>query len=353
MTAHKVPAPPPPPSGPVPWDKDFALARLADMLRIRRMEEKCAELYGQQKIRGFLHLYIGEEAIAAAVLPALSADDNIVATYREHAHALLRGIGMGSIMAEMYGKQEGCSRGRGGSMHLFDRARRFYGGNAIVGGGLPLAVGLALADKLSKHQALTACFFGEGAMAEGAFHEAMNLAALWQLPVLFCCENNLYAMGTALARSESQTDLCVKAASYGMLTLRVDGMDVVAVHEAVQRAAQQVRAGGGPVFVELQTYRFRAHSMFDPELYRDKQEVEAWKTRGPIHTYTARLKAQGRLSEDEFLVLDARAQAEVEAAVAFAEAGTWEPVEDLLRDVYTPQPSSLPLPLGEGVERST
>lgn len=353
MTEHKVPAPPPPPSGPVPWDKDFALARLADMLRIRRMEEKCAELYGQQKIRGFLHLYIGEEAIAAAVLPALSADDNIVATYREHAHALLRGIGMGSIMAEMYGKQEGCSRGRGGSMHLFDRARRFYGGNAIVGGGLPLAVGLALADKLLKRQALTACFFGEGAMAEGAFHEAMNLAALWQLPVLFCCENNLYAMGTALARSESQTDLCVKAASYGMLTLRVDGMDVVAVHEAVQRVAQQMRAGGGPVFVELQTYRFRAHSMFDPELYRDKQEVEAWKTRGPIHTYTARLKAQGRLSEDEFLVLDARAQAEVEAAVAFAEAGTWEPVEDLLRDVYTPQPSSLPLPLGEGVERST
>ena len=348
MTEHKVPAPPPPPSGPVPWDKDFALARLADMLRIRRMEEKCAELYGQQKIRGFLHLYIGEEAIAAAALPALSADDNIVATYREHAHALLRGVGMGSIMAEMYGKQEGCSRGRGGSMHLFDRARRFYGGNAIVGGGLPLAVGLALADKLSKHQALTACFFGEGAMAEGAFHEAMNLAALWQLPVLFCCENNLYAMGTALARSQSQTDLCVKAASYGMVTLRVDGMDVVAVHEAVQRAAQQVRAGGGPVFVELQTYRFRAHSMFDPELYRSKQEVEAWKTRGPIHTYTARLKAQGRLSEDEFLALDARAQAEVDAAVAFAEAGTWEPVEDLLRDVDTPTPSLLPFPAGEG-----
>ena len=347
MTEHKVPAPPPPPSGPVPWDKDFALARLADMLHIRRMEEKCAELYGQQKIRGFLHLYIGEEAIAAAALPALSADDNIVATYREHAHALLRGVDMGSVMAEMYGKQEGCSRGRGGSMHLFDRARRFYGGNAIVGGGLPLAVGLALADKLLKRQALTACFFGEGAMAEGAFHEAMNLAALWQLPVLFCCENNLYAMGTALARSESQTDLCVKAASYGMVTLRVDGMDVVAVHEAVQRAAQQVRAGGGPVFVELQTYRFRAHSMFDPELYRSKQEVEAWKTRGPIHTYTARLKAQGRLSEDEFLALDARAQAEVDAAVAFAEAGTWEPVEDLLRDVYTPQPSSLPFPAGE------
>lgn len=326
-----------PPSGPVPWDKPFALAVLSDMLRIRRMEEKAAELYGQQKIRGFLHLYIGEEAVAAGALRALTPDDNVVATYREHGHALLRGLKMGPIMAEMFGKQEGCSRGRGGSMHLFDRATRFFGGQAIVGGGLPLAAGLALADKLSKRQALTACFFGEGAIAEGAFHEAMNLAALWRLPALFCCENNLYAMGTALARSESQTDLCVKAASYGMATVRVDGMDVVAVHEAVQRAAQQVRTGGDPVFVELQTYRFRAHSMFDPDLYRDKKEVEAWKTRGPIHTYSARLKAQGSLTEDEFLVLDAAAQAEVDAAVAFAEAGTWEPIEDLLRDVHTPE----------------
>jgi pyruvate dehydrogenase E1 component alpha subunit len=327
---------PPPPSGPVPWDKAFALAVLSSMLRIRRMEEKAAELYGQQKIRGFLHLYIGEEAVAAGAVHALKVDDNIVATYREHGHALMRGIGMGPIMAEMYGKQTGCSRGRGGSMHLFDRGHRLFGGQAIVGEGLPLAVGLALADKMSKRQALTACFFGEGAMAEGAFHEAMNLAALWQLPVLFCCENNFYAMGTALARSESQTDLCVKAASYGVATVRVDGMDVVAVHEAVHHAAQQVRLGGNPLFVELQTYRFRAHSMFDPELYRDKQEVEAWKTRGPIHNYSARLKAQGSLSEEEFLALDTAVQDEVDAAVAFAEASLWEPVEDLLRDICTP-----------------
>jgi pyruvate dehydrogenase E1 component alpha subunit len=333
MSDLQVPAPP---TGPVPWNKQFALAMLSDMLRIRRMEEKAAELYGQQKIRGFLHLYIGEEAVATGALRALQAEDNVVATYREHGHALLRGVGMGAIMAEMYGKQEGCSRGRGGSMHLFDRAHRFFGGQAIVGGGLPLATGLALADKMSKRPALSACFFGEGAIAEGAFHEAMNLAALWQLPVLFCCENNLYAMGTALARSESQTNLCVKAASYGMATVQVDGMDVVAVHEAVQGAAQQVRSAGAPVFVELQTYRFRAHSMFDPDLYRDKKELEAWKTRGPIHTYSARLKAQGSLTEDEFLALDAAAQAEVETAVGIAEAGTWEPVEDLLRDVYTP-----------------
>ena len=334
MSIPQVPAPP---SGPVPWDKALSLSMLADMLRIRRMEEKCAELYGQQKIRGFLHLYIGEEAVATGALHALQAQDNVVATYREHGHALLRGVRMDAIMAEMYGKQEGCSRGRGGSMHLFDRGRRFYGGNAIVGGGLPLAAGLALADRMLPRQALTACFFGEGAMAEGAFHEAANLAALWQLPVLFCCENNLYAMGTALARSESQTDLCVKAASYGMATVRVDGMDVVAVHEAVQRAAQQVRTTSRPVFVELQTYRFRAHSMFDPDLYRDKAEVEAWKTRGPIHTFTTRLKAQGSLTEEDFLALDAAAQAEVDAAVAFAEAGSWEPVDDLLRDVHTPE----------------
>ncbi|MFZ2124584.1 MAG: pyruvate dehydrogenase (acetyl-transferring) E1 component subunit alpha [Rhodoferax sp.] len=334
MSDFKVPAPP---TGPVPWDKQFALALLADMLRIRRMEEKAVELYGQQKIRGFLHLYIGEEAVATGALRALQPQDNVVATYREHGHALIRGLGMNAIMAEMFGKQEGCSRGHGGSMHLFDRATRFYGGQAIVGGGLPLAVGLALADQLSGRSALSACFFGEGAVAEGAFHEAMNLAALWQLPVLFCCENNLYAMGTALARSESQTDLCAKAASYRMAAVSVDGMDVVAVHEAVLGAAQQVLQLQRPVFLEFRTFRFRAHSMFDPELYRDKQEVQAWKTRGPIHTFSERLKAQGDLSEEEFLALDAAAQTEVDAAVAFAEAGSWEPVSDLLRDVHTAQ----------------
>ncbi len=317
------------------WSKELTLALLADMLRVRRMEEKAAELYGQQKIRGFLHLYIGEEAIAAGAMRALRPEDNVVATYREHGHALLRGLGMDAIMAEMYGKQQGCSRGRGGSMHLFDREHRFFGGQAIVAAGLPLATGLALADKMQGRAGLTACFFGEGAVAEGAFHEAMNLAALWQLPLLFCCENNRYAMGTALALSQAQTDLCVKAASYCMASLQVDGMDVVAVHEGLKSAAQQVR-DKGPVFVELQTYRFRAHSMFDPELYRDKQEVQAWKQRGPIHNFSACLKAQGSLTEDEFLALDSAAQAEVDAAVAFAEAGSWEPVEDLLRDVTTP-----------------
>jgi pyruvate dehydrogenase E1 component alpha subunit len=326
---------PPPPSGPVPYSKELSLALLFDMLRIRRLEEKSAELYSAGSIRGFLHLYIGEEAVATGCMRALAPEDNVVATYREHGHALVRGVPMGAIMAEMYGKREGCSRGRGGSMHLFDASRRFYGGNAIVGGGLPLAVGLGLAARLRRHSNLTACFFGEGAVAEGAFHESMNLAQLWRLPVVFFCENNLYAMGTALERSESQTDLCIKAAAFGMATLKADGMDVVAVHEAAKRACAYVHAQRAPIFVELQTYRFRAHSMFDPDLYRDKREIEAWKTRGPIHTFSARLKAQGQLTEEPFLELDARAMREVDEAVAFAEAGTWEPVGDLTKDVYT------------------
>ena len=312
------------------------LGQYRTMLRIRRFEERCAELYSAERIRGFVHLYIGEEAVATGALHALEPGDNIVATYREHGHALLRGMPMRTILAEMYGKREGCSRGRGGSMHLFDAKLRLYGGNAIVAGGLPLAVGLALADKLQQVERVTACFFGEGAMAEGAFHEAINLAALWKVPALFCCENNLYAMGTALARSESQTDLCAKAASYGVPTAKVDGQDIVAVHEAAKKAQQHVREGKGPFFVEFQTYRYRAHSMFDPDLYRDKKEIEEWKTRGPLHTFTNRLKAEKKLTEKQFLALDAEVAKEVEDAVAFAEAGSWEPVEDLLKDVTAP-----------------
>jgi pyruvate dehydrogenase E1 component alpha subunit len=312
----------------------LSIRLLTGMLRIRRLEEKCAELYGAGKIRGFLHLYIGEEAVAAGALPALAPDDNVVATYREHGQALLRGVPMNAIMAEMYGKREGCSRGRGGSMHLFHAGTRFFGGNAIVGGGLPLAAGLALAAKLKGERRVTACFFGEGAVAEGAFHESMNLTQLWRLPVAWFLENNRYAMGTAVERSESQTDFCIKAAAFGMATLKVDGMDAVAVHDAANEACAHVRDGKGPVFVEFNTYRFRAHSMFDAELYRDKAEVERWKTRGPIHTFTARLKAQGDLTEEQFLEIDRAAMAEVQRAVDFAEAGDWEPVEDLLKDVY-------------------
>ena len=309
---------------------------LADMVRVRRMEEKCAELYGETKIRGFLHLYVGEEAVAAGSLRALDADDAVVATYREHAHALLRGVPMASIMAEMFGKQEGCSRGRGGSMHLFDADRRFYGGNAIVAGGLPLAVGLALADAMQQRNRVTACYFGDGAVAEGAFHESLNMAALWQLPVLFCCENNLYAMGTALERAQSQTDLAAKAAAYNVATLTVDGMDVAACHDATAKAVDSIRTAGGPFFLEFRTYRFRAHSMFDPELYRGKAEVEEWRTRDPITLFTDRCLRDGLLAPQDIADLEQAAAAEVDAAVAFADAGTWEDVADLERDVLTP-----------------
>ena len=280
-------------------DRELAALLLSDMVRVRLMEEKCAELYSAAKIRGFLHLYVGEEAVAAGSLRVLEAEDAVVATYRDHAHALLRGVPMTKIMAEMFGKQEGCSRGRGGSMHLFDARTRFYGGNAIVGGGLPLAAGLALADKQLGTPRVTACYFGEGAVAEGAFHESMNLAKLWQLPVLFCCENNLYAMGTAITVEQAQTDMTAKAESYRIPALAVDGMDVLACQAAAQEGAYQVRNGGGPFFLEFRTYRFRPHSMFDPELYREMAEVEHWRERDPIRSFTERGKAAGVLTDDD------------------------------------------------------
>ena len=316
-------------------DRDLGRSLLKDMLRIRRFEEKCAEVYSAGKIRGFLHLYIGEEAVAAGAMRAFGPEDAILATYREHGHALMRGIAAGAVMAEMYGKVEGCSHGRGGSMHIFDAPTRFYGGSAIVGGGLPLAVGFALADKLACRPRVTACFFGEGAVAEGEFHESLNLASLWKVPALFLCENNLYAMGTALDRSEADTDLCEKARSYKMPARSVDGMDVIAVKDATAQAAAEVRAGGGPQFLEFRTYRFRAHSMFDAELYRTKAEVEQWKPRCPILTFTNRLKAERLIDEPALAAIEAEVADEIARAVAFAEAGSWEPVENLARDVYT------------------
>jgi pyruvate dehydrogenase E1 component alpha subunit len=312
-------------------DRGHARHLLQQMLRIRRLEEKCAELYTQQKIRGFLHLYIGEEANAVGVMQALSAEDSVVATYREHGHALARGIAMGPLMAEMYGKLSGTSRGRGGSMHIFDRATRFYGGNAIVGGGLPLAVGLALAEKMRKGSGVAVCLFGEGAVAEGEFHESLNLAALWKLPVLFVCENNLYAMGSAIERTESETDIHRKAEAYRIDSHRVDGMDVVAVEAQTRKALDRIRTGAGPQFLECMTYRFRAHSMFDAQLYRDKAEVERWKERDPIKRFSDWAVASGLLHKEDVQMLEKQAATEVDAAVAFAEAGPWEPVGELCR----------------------
>ena len=318
----------------VQLEREHALALMRQMLRIRVFEDRCYQLYGQMKIRGFLHLYNGEEAVAVGALTPLRDSDAIVATYREHGHAIVRGIPMTRVMAELYGKQSGCSRGRGGSMHLFDAERRFFGGNAIVAGGLPIAVGLALAAKLQARTDVTVCFFGDGAVAEGEFHESLNLASLWTLPVLFICENNLYAMGTALQRAQAETDVTAKAGAYRIEARTVDGMDVLAVESAVRDAVAKMRRDGAPALLEMRTYRFRAHSMFDPQLYRDKAEIEAWQKKGPIVTLSTRLRASGLMSEDDYQRLERDALTEVDAAVQFAESAPWEAVSDLKRYVY-------------------
>jgi pyruvate dehydrogenase E1 component alpha subunit len=311
------------------------LELFTEMLRIRRFEERCVELYSSAAIRGFMHLCIGEEAVAVGVMRALDDADAVVSTYREHGHALARGLSMEAVLAEMFGRTSGTSRGRGGSMHLFDAARRFYGGNAIVGGGIPLAVGLALADAMQERRQVTACLFGDGAMAEGEFHESINLAALWRLPVVFCCENNRYAMGTALARSHAQTDLALRAASYGVRSWACDAMDVVAVREAASRAVDTARDGGGPCFLELRTYRFRAHSMYDADRYRDPAEIAGWRERDPVELLATALRTDGELDDLGRTSIEAEVTEQIDRAVAAAEAGPLEPVADLTRFVYS------------------
>ncbi len=316
-------------------DREIGKKLLHQMILIRRFEEKAAEMYTKEKIRGFLHLYIGEEAVATGVLHVLKSGDNILCTYREHGQALVRGVDAGVIMAEMYGKQEGCSKGRGGSMHLFDVNKKLYGGNAIVAGHLPMAVGLALADKKMKRDQITCCFFGEGAAAEGEFHEAMNLASLWQVPVLFVCENNLYAMGTAIKYTHAVTDLEKKAAGYGIASASADGMDLPSVLMAAHDAAATIHETGKPFFLVCNTYRFRAHSMFDAELYREKSEVEEWKQRDPIPAFSKYLTEHQLISDKEIKELETSIEKEIQHAVDFAEAGTFEPIENLTLFTYS------------------
>jgi pyruvate dehydrogenase E1 component alpha subunit len=326
-------------AGAPPVSREHGLHLLQQMLRIRRLEEKSAELYSEGKIRGFLHLYIGEEAVATGINESLRPEDVLVATYREHGQALLRGVSAGAILAEMYGKQEGCARGRGGSMHLFDAATNLYGGNAIVGGGLPLALGVALAQKMQKQPGITCCFFGDGAAAEGEFHETMNLASLWQVPLLFLLENNLYAMGTALERAHAMTQLYRKADGYAIAATQVDGMDVLAVEKTGREAVEFVRQRRQPFFLEIRTYRFRGHSAFDTELYRDKSEVEMWKEKDPILTFQAALEEHGLITPADLQEMERQVGAEMAEGVAFAEAGTWESVEDLTRFTYSEMPA--------------
>ena len=309
---------------------------LRQMLLIRVFEERAGEQYTLGKIRGFLHLYIGEEAIAVGAIAALQPQDYIVTHYRDHGHALARGMDPKAIMAELFGKVTGCSKGKGGSMHLFDASRNFMGGYAIVGGQLPIATGLALAAKYKGTDQVALCFFGDGAVNQGEFHEAMNLASLWKLPVVFFLENNLYGMGTHIDRSFAGGRQVYRAAEHYKMPARdLDGMDVLEVHQVTKEVVDWVREGHGPYFLEAHTYRFRGHSMADPGEYRKKVEEEAWEHRDPVPTFRGLLLEEKVLTEEEVTALEAEVEAEVEEAIKFADESPFPPLEALEQDVYT------------------
>ncbi|HXH23345.1 MAG TPA: pyruvate dehydrogenase (acetyl-transferring) E1 component subunit alpha [Dehalococcoidia bacterium] len=307
---------------------------LHQMVLIRRFEEKAAEMYARGRIRGFLHLYIGQEAVAVGAISLLKPEDYIVSHYREHGHALARGVEADRVMAELFGKATGVSKGIGGSMHLFDASRRFMGGYAIVGGHLPLACGLAMGCQYEKDGSIVCCFLGDGSVNEGAFHESLNLAAVWRLPVLFICENNFYAMGTAMRKVSALAEIYKRAEAYGIRSEQVDGMDVMAVRRSVDEALKLLRRGEGPVFIEAITYRFRGHSMADPEFYRNKEEVEHWRSLDPITNFRAALLAKGIITEAEAEEIANRVEREVRQSVDFAEQSPDPPLESLYANVY-------------------
>ena len=316
-------------------DAELQRRMLREMLLIRRFEEKAAEAYALGKIGGFCHLYIGQEAVAVGVSAALKPDDYVIGSYREHGQALVRGISARAAMAELFGKATGCSGGKGGSMHLFDAGKRFMGGHGIVGGHLPLAAGLAFAIKYRGGDEVCVCFFGEAAVNIGAFHEALNMASVWKLPVIFLCENNRYGMGTAFERVAAVTDVVEHACSYDMAGETVNGMDVLEVHKATERAVQRARKGGHPTLLEVRTYRFMGHSMSDPlhGVYRTKEEVEEQKKKDPISQFAHRLQEEGAIDQAGLDALDADVHAEVDDAMRFAEESPDPAPEELERHV--------------------
>jgi pyruvate dehydrogenase E1 component alpha subunit len=318
--------------------KELDQGQLIDLLRqmmlIRRFEEKAAEMYARGRIAGFLHLYSGQEAVAVGSIAAINDDDHIVTHYRDHGHAIARGLDPGRVMAELFGKDTGVSRGKGGSMHLFDVERFFMGGYAIVAGHLPLACGLALANQRLGNGRIVLCIFGDGAVNEGEFHEALNLAAVWKLPVLFLCENNFYGMGTDIRRVSAVTGVYERAQAYAIPSEQVDGMNVLETYEATQRAARRVRSGEGPAFLEAITYRFRGHSMADPEFYRGKEEMERWRARDPIITYQRTLEKEGVIDDATFQALQAEVEDAVNEATRFAEESPKPPPEALYEHLY-------------------
>jgi pyruvate dehydrogenase E1 component alpha subunit len=317
-------------------EAELARRLLYDMMLIRRFEEKAAENYALGKIGGFLHLSIGEEAVAAGVTSVLRPDDYAISTYREHGHCLARGSDPRRVMAELFGRRDGLSKGKGGSMHLFDKSRNFLGGHAIVGAHLPLAAGVAFAIKYQGSDQVIVCYFGDGAVAEGEFHEAMNLAALWKLPVVYVCENNRYAMGTSVERALAETEIWKFGRVYNIPCEPVDGMDVLAIREVVGRAVERARADKTPSLIEVRTYRFRGHSMRDPAgaVYRTKEEVEREKLRDPIGLFRERALRDGLVTEADVRTIEKDVNDLVDEAVAFADASPEPPVEWLLTDIF-------------------
>ena len=304
------------------------------MLLLRRFQEKTGQLYGMQKIRGFCHLYIGQEAVAAGMMTAIKDDDNVITAYRDHALAIAKGISPNECMAEMYGKATGCSKGKGGSMHFFSKEKKFFCGHGIVGGQIGLGAGIAFADQYHGNDRATICFFGDGAARQGMLHETFNMAVLWQLPVVFICENNYYAMGTSVQRTAKAQDIYPLADAYNMPGDSVDGMSCEEVHKAIERAVRRAREKGGPTFLEIKTYRYRGHSMSDPAKYRTKEELEEYREKDPINQVLKTILDNKWATEDEIVVINDRVKAQVEESVQFAEDSPWPDDCELYGDVY-------------------
>jgi len=304
------------------------------MLLLRRLEEKTGQLYGMQKIRGFCHLYIGQEAVAAGCMTATNADDKFITAYRDHALAIAKGVSAKSCMADLYGKATGCSKGKGGSMHFFGLKENFFGGHGIVGAQIGTGAGLAFAERYKGTKNVVLCFFGDGAARQGMLHEAFNMAMLWDLPVVFICENNHYAMGTSVARTSKTLDIYKTADAYEMPADAVDGMSPEEVHNAVLRAVNRAREKGGPTLLEIKTYRYKGHSMSDPQKYRTKEELEDYKQKDPIEHVLKVLQDDFKLSESDIEIINERVKKEVEESVTFAEESPWPDENELLKDVY-------------------
>jgi pyruvate dehydrogenase E1 component alpha subunit len=316
------------------YGKEQLLKWYEEMLLMRRFEEKAGQLYGQQKIKGFCHLYIGQEAVGAGIESAIRPDDYVITAYRDHGQALARGIHPNEVMAELFGKVGGCSKGKGGSMHMFSKEKNFLGGHGIVGGQIPLGAGIAFGIKYRKEDKVCICLFGDGAARQGALHEAFNLAMMWKLPVIFICENNFYAMGTSVERSSNVTDIAKLGLAYDMPSEQVDGMDVFEVHEKVKAAADRCRRGDGPVFLEMRTYRYRGHSMSDPAKYRTKEELEKYKEQDPVIRLQHMLLDKKLMTEAELDTIDQRVKDVVQASVDFSEASPFPEPSEIYKDIY-------------------